>query len=198
MTAGAVPPHRAAISAINHREVTGNGARVFDPVLFIKEDAPTSVDLSQTPFFCNIHGFPHYCAEPPTGLKLLEPATSDPKVAIGNAYRVLSATTTRPDPKYGNQTRLEFQADQVEYEAIAVTHQTAAAFGMTLIEPGQGVRITSPSRIFRWSTMSTACLPGTARPMRAPATACWARSVPTSSITISRMSSPPSTRTCRW
>ena len=50
----------------------------FDPVLFIKEDAPTSVDLSQTPFFCNIHGFPHYCAEPPTGLKLLEPAASDP------------------------------------------------------------------------------------------------------------------------
>lgn len=116
----------------------------FDPVLFIKEDAPTSVDLSQTPFFCNIHGFPHYCAEPPTGLQLLEPAASDPTAVIGNAYRVLSATTTHPDPKYGNQTRLEFQADQVEYEAIAVTHQTAAAFGMTLIEPGQGIRITSP------------------------------------------------------
>jgi hypothetical protein len=95
----------------------------FDPVLFIKEDAPASVDLSQTPFFCNIHGFPHYCAEPPTGLKLLEPATSDPEAVIGNAYRVLSATTTHPDPKYGNQTRLEFLADQVEYEALAVTHQ---------------------------------------------------------------------------
>ena len=55
----------------------------FDPVLFIKEDAPTSVDLSQTPFFCNIHGYPHYCAEPPTGLKVLEPAISNPEVAIG-------------------------------------------------------------------------------------------------------------------
>lgn len=116
----------------------------FDPVLFIKEDAPAAIDLSRTPFFCNIDGHPHYLAEPPTGVKVLEAAAVDPKVAIGKEYSVLSATTTHPDPKYGNQTRLEFLADQVEYEAIQVTPKDAAAFGMTLIEPGQGVFITSP------------------------------------------------------
>lgn len=116
----------------------------FDPVLFIEEGEPTVVDLSQTPFFCNIDGYPDYCAEPPAGLELLEPAVSNPEVAIGNEYHVLSATTTHPDPQYGNQTRLEFQADKVEYKALAATHATAAAFGMTLIEAGQGIRIASP------------------------------------------------------
>ena len=89
----------------------------FDPVLFIKEDAPTVVDLSQTPFFCNLHGYPHYCAEPPAGLTVLEPAISNPEVAIGNAYRVLSATTTHPQPEYGSQTQLVFQAERIEYQA---------------------------------------------------------------------------------
>ena len=42
----------------------------FDPVLFIQEDAPTAVDLLQTPYFCNIDGHPHYRATPPEGQEL--------------------------------------------------------------------------------------------------------------------------------
>ena len=116
----------------------------FDPVLFIQEDAPTAVDLLQTPYFCNIDGHPHYRATPPEGRKPLDAAAMDPDVEMGNEYHVLSATTTHPDPQYGNQTRLEFQAREVKYEALPATRQAAEAFGMTLIEPGQSIYINSP------------------------------------------------------
>ncbi|MEX8192985.1 hypothetical protein [Comamonas guangdongensis] len=116
----------------------------FDPVLFIKEGAKTPIHLSRTPFFCNLGGFARYFEVPPSGVQLLEPSISDPMVALGNRYGVRSATTEPTDPRYGEQTRLEFLADQVEYRPLWATSDTAAAFGMTLAEPGQGIRITSP------------------------------------------------------
>ena len=68
----------------------------FDPVLFIKEDAPTVVDLSQTPFFCNLHGYPHYCAEPPAGLTVLEPDTLRREITqtLKRTLKGYRATTT--------------------------------------------------------------------------------------------------------
>lgn len=116
----------------------------FDPVPFIKEGAKTPIDLSRTPFFCNIGGFARYFETPPGGVQLLEPSISDPTVALGNEYRVRSATPEQNDPRYGEQTRLEFLADQVEYRPLWAIRDTAAAFGMTLVEPGQGIRVSSP------------------------------------------------------
>ena len=115
----------------------------FDPVLFIKEDAAAVVDLSQTPFFCNVDGYPSYCATP-GDLELLETAASNPDVVLGKEYDVLSAVTSYPQPQYGNQTRMEFRAHTVEYEAVEATPQAAAAFGMTLVAPGQAIRVASP------------------------------------------------------
>ncbi|MEG0052588.1 MAG: hypothetical protein RR715_04935 [Comamonas sp.] len=116
----------------------------FDPLLFIKEGETIAVNLLRTPFFCNIGGRPQYFKEPPAGVRLLEPASSDSDVAIGREYRVTAATTTQPSPQYGDQTQLEFLADRIEYEPLYATREIAAAFGMTLVEESQGVRVSSP------------------------------------------------------
>lgn len=114
----------------------------FDPVLLIREGLATPIDLRKTPFFCNIGGYPNYCAQVPDGMTELQPTLN--KKVMGKRYDVLSAVTTRPDKVFGDQTRLEFDGHKVEFEALLATPETAAAFGMTLIEPGQAIRLYSP------------------------------------------------------
>lgn len=115
----------------------------FDPPLCIQEGDKQAINLSETPFFCNIDGRPRYAKTLASGVQLVEAARSDPNVSLGNSYKVLTATTTSPDPEYGDQTRLEFQASTVEYLPLWATRSNAAAFGMTLIEQGQGVMVHS-------------------------------------------------------
>lgn len=117
--------------------------------MFIVSGNETTVDLEQTPFLCNVAGLPHYYAQPPAGLKLLEAAALDPEIELGNAYKVRPDPTTSPDPQYGDRTRLEFQGSQVEYTALRASREVAAAFGMTLVKPGQGVRISSPHPVLK-------------------------------------------------
>lgn len=114
----------------------------FDPVLLVREGLPTPIDLRKTPFFCNIGGYPNYLAKVPHGIEIIPRAHSDE--VIGKQHKVLSTATTHPDNVFGDQTRLEFDCQRVEFEAILATPRTAAAFGMTLIEPGQAVHINSP------------------------------------------------------
>lgn len=119
------------------------------------------MDLWDTPFLCNIGGRPVYAQTLPTNVVPLEPANSDPGVAVGREYKVRAMPPQRPDPDHGEQTQLEFAASEVVYEPMWATRAAAAAFGMTLVEKGQGIRVSSPVRRLAHSTMSTACLPGT-------------------------------------
>jgi hypothetical protein len=115
----------------------------FDAPLCVREGQKIVVDVSQTPFFYNDDGRPTYVTTPPQGVTRLVPAASDPKVAIGREYVVSSATRNDPT-RYGVITQLGFIADEVIYEPMWATRDVAAAFGITLVEKGQAVQLSSP------------------------------------------------------
>ncbi|MDR0259995.1 MAG: hypothetical protein LBI76_09310 [Comamonas sp.] len=124
----------------------------FDPPLFIREQDGTPVDTQTTPYVCNIKGRPQFTAQIPTGIVELQPVpgrplSDDPALSLGHGYQVSSTQTTIPDPLYGEQTKMEFVATEVVYEPLPATREVAAAFGITLIEPGQGLRMQSPIRV---------------------------------------------------
>jgi hypothetical protein len=116
----------------------------FDQPVFIKEIQERAVDTASTPFYCNQGGEPAYFSELPTGMTLLEPALTDPALAAGNEYLVPKVLGVKPTPPYGIETQLGFAAEEVVYAPMWATRDIAAAFGITLVEPGQAVRLSSP------------------------------------------------------
>jgi len=116
----------------------------LDAPLFIKEIFETAVDIARTPYFFNDGGAPVYLAEPPAGVKPLTPAPTDPAMAIGNQVIVAEVMGVKPAPPYGVETRLGFAATEVAFTPLWATREIAAAFGITLVEPGQAVQVRSP------------------------------------------------------
>lgn len=116
----------------------------LDAPLFIQERHATTVDTASTPFFYNDGGTPAYLDKPPTGVTPLVPVATDPALAMGNEYAVPCVLEVRPTPPYGIETQLGFAAPQVEFAPLWATRDVAAAFGITLVEPGQAVPLSSP------------------------------------------------------
>jgi hypothetical protein len=116
----------------------------LDAPLFIKEIHETTVHTGRTPYFFNNGGKPTYLSEPPPGLAPLVPAATDPRIAMGNEYIVAEVQGVKPTPPYGIETQLGFAAPQVAFAPLWATRDVAAAFGITLVEPGQAVRLSSP------------------------------------------------------
>ncbi|WP_119966244.1 hypothetical protein [Simplicispira lacusdiani] len=116
----------------------------FDAPLFIKEIFETAVDTASTPFFFNDGGSPVYLGQPPAGVAPIEPAATNPAMAMGNEYTVAKVLGVKPTPPYGVETQLGFAAGQVDFAPLWATRDVAAAFGITLVEPGQAVRLSSP------------------------------------------------------
>lgn len=112
--------------------------------LFIKEIFETAVDIAQTPFFFNDGGAPTYLSQPPAGAAPIEPAATHPAMAMGNEYVVAEVLGVKPTPPYGIETQLGFAARQVDFTPLWATRDVAAAFGITLVEPGQVVCLSSP------------------------------------------------------
>lgn len=116
----------------------------LDAPLFEIEKSETNVDISATPFFYNNNGNPTYLKELPQGLIPLTPARSDPSVAIGREYAVSGVIDVKPNPPYGTETQLGFVGNEIVYEPMWATRDVAAAFGITLVERGQAVELSSP------------------------------------------------------
>lgn len=116
----------------------------FDAPLFIKEIHQTNVDTVATPYFYNDAGSPTYLAQPPAGVVPLMPATTDPAMAIGAEHVVADVLSVKPTPPYGIETQLGFAAEEVYFQPLWATPTVAAAFGITLVEPGQAVMLSSP------------------------------------------------------
>jgi hypothetical protein len=116
----------------------------FLPPLFIKEQSEIEVKVGETPFFYNDGGAPTYRASLPDGVTPLTPARTGPEVAIGAEHRVTGTIGFKPTPPYGNETQLGFVGENIRYEPMWATREAAAAFGITLVEPGQGIEIDSP------------------------------------------------------
>lgn len=116
----------------------------LDAPVFIKEKHEVTVDISKTPFLYNKKGSPTYVKKPPKGVTPLVPAPTDPNVAIGREYVVSEVVGVKKTPPYGVETQLGFIADEVVFEPMWATRDVAAAFGITLVEPGQVVPLSSP------------------------------------------------------
>jgi len=170
----------------------------LDAPLFIQEISETTVDVAQTPCFYNDGGTPTYLRELPVGVTPLTPATTDPALAVGNEYLVPSVLRQQSTPPYGIETQLGFAAEQVEFAPLWATREVAAAFGITLVEPGQGIRLTSPVATLQNIEYEYGVFAGHCRPTRTLATPCSARYAPTWSTTISRTSLPRPTPISRW
>ena len=116
----------------------------FDAPVFIQEIQERAVDIVDAPFFYNNAGQPTYVRELPAGLIPLVAAATNPAVAIGNTYVVPEVIGVKQTPPYGVETQLGFMGQEVEYTPMWATRDVAAAFGITLVEPGQAVQVTSP------------------------------------------------------
>ena len=117
----------------------------FDAPIFIKEDHGRAINVSQTPFFYNDQGNPAYVDHLPQGVTPLTPAQSDPKVARGREYAVTGVIGVKQTPPYGVETQLGFRGEEIMFEPMWATREAAAAFGITLVEQGQGIRLSSPT-----------------------------------------------------
>lgn len=116
----------------------------LDPPLFEVDKFSQQVSLGQTPFFYNDGGRPAYLASLPQGVEPLVPAATNPDRAVGREHLVSEVIGVKPTPPYGVETQLGFAADQAAYEPLWVTRDIAAAFGITLVKPGEAVRLSSP------------------------------------------------------
>lgn len=119
-------------------------ATYFDAPLFELEKGTTAVDATVTPFFYNDNGRPTYRALLPPGVVPLIPAPADPARAMGREYTVSGVIHIKSTPPYGVETELGLVATEVVYEPLWATRDAAAAFGITLVEPGQAVALASP------------------------------------------------------
>lgn len=116
----------------------------FDPPLFEISKSTQDVSLTHTPYFYNDNGTPRYLAEPPKGVTPLQVAPTLPQMAMGCEHIVSQVIGVKPNEPYGVETQLRFVAEKVTYQPLWATRDVAAAFGITLVEPGQAVRMSCP------------------------------------------------------
>jgi hypothetical protein len=115
----------------------------FDTPVLENELQTRAVDVSQTPYFFNDGGVARYLTQLPSGLFPLTPAPRDPQLARGYEYpvpRVIASSQSQ----YGVTNELDIVGQQIAFEPMWATRENAAAFGITLVEPGQAVRLESP------------------------------------------------------
>lgn len=116
----------------------------LDPPLFEVEKFSQPVSLAQTPYLYNDGGRPAFLAALPQGVEAMDVAPTDPAMAIGREHVVSEVLGVKPTPPYGTETQLGFVPGDVDYEPLWVTRDIAAAFGITLVKPGEAVRMDSP------------------------------------------------------
>lgn len=110
----------------------------------INELHRSDVNIAKKPYFYNDAGVPKYLSKLPPRVKPLQPAAVDPAIAMGNEYVVADILGVRKNAKFGTETQFGIGAKEVVFEPMWATRDVAAAFGITLIEPGQAIRIESP------------------------------------------------------
>src|SRR5262245_57929078 len=113
----------------------------LDAPFFEGSSNEITVDITATPFFYNKDGNPTYVATLPGGITPLTPAKTDPSLAIGYEHDVSGVIDFKKDGKWGEQTQLGFEGREIAYEPMWATRERAAAFGITLVEPGQAVQL---------------------------------------------------------
>lgn len=115
----------------------------FETPILERELESKTIQISETPFFHNDAGTPRYLASLPAGVVPLVPAPVDPQLARGYEHPVPGIINSSQS-QYGQTTQLNIVGEQIAFEPMWATREAAAAFGITLVEPGQAVRLESP------------------------------------------------------
>ena len=120
----------------------------FDPPLLIQALQSTPIALDQTPYFYNNKGQPCYVRTLPLEGQLLQPQANNPRLKAGCAYSVRGIRSSSTS-ELGTTIELDIDGSALAYEPLWLTPESAAAFGMTAVAPGQGLRIQSPTPLLQ-------------------------------------------------
>lgn len=115
----------------------------FKPPVFIRSIESEDIDLSAQPYLYNDAGIPRYLAEPPAGANRIAVAPQDPALEMGSEH-VVTGTLGEKTSDFGVETQLGFGPGDVTFAPTWATRETAAAFGITLVQPGDAVLVNSP------------------------------------------------------
>lgn len=122
----------------------------FNAPLFIREHAKEPIDILTTPLFYIQNGKGQYTDKLPEGITQIPPRPTNPNLAAGQEYHVSGIISEKDNigkngRDYGRITEWGFLGQTFEYEPLWVTPENAAAFGITLVEEGQGIQVESPN-----------------------------------------------------
>jgi len=117
---------------------------IFDPPVLEMNLGGYFMSLNDTPYFYNDGGKPQYLKSLPNGVSPLTPAPRDPTLAMGHEHVVPGILSTS-NSQWGSETQLDFAPGAVPFEPLWATRDAAAAFGITLVEPGQAVQLECPN-----------------------------------------------------
>jgi hypothetical protein len=112
----------------------------LDPVLFIEDGDAYALDCKRFPYLYTNRGRCEQYAEP-RGEEITL-AREDRQLDLGAKYRGIRWREKRIPMREGGYTikQFDFHAELVEYEPLWATHDTAQAFGMTLLRAGECIR----------------------------------------------------------
>ncbi|WP_180080702.1 MULTISPECIES: hypothetical protein [unclassified Acinetobacter] len=118
----------------------------FNAPLFDRELTEIAVNIEQTPFFLNDRGDPTYLASLGAGIDLITESATNAKMTMGSPYDVPSEISTKIT-NWGEQTELEFEGQHFEFMPLVASKETAAAFGITLVQAGEAIQIHSNQKL---------------------------------------------------
>ena len=118
-----------------------NKVKVFDPIFFTEYGEEEELkDSAIYPFLYNDHGCGRQLQKPEGTLIQIAPV--NPDLDAGIRYTGISRTTRKVIPDEGASyeiTLFDFGTDEVVYQALPATAETAQAFGATLLRAGECV-----------------------------------------------------------
>jgi hypothetical protein len=118
---------------------------VFDDVLFIRELSKTDViDFKKTPYLRNHHGRAAFDEERQGNL--IDVLPEDAALDLGQKYTNIRAWPERVPAGY-EITEFDFGAKEVRYAPLTATRDSVRAFGMTLLMPGECIRMDDEALI---------------------------------------------------
>lgn len=115
----------------------------FDAPLFIRSGKRSTINVHKHPLFLNDGGVPAFFDELPTGAVCLPVARANPDSSMGMEHPVPQVIDRTDNLPWGIATQLDFAGAEIAYLPMWATQKTAAAFGITLVRPGEAVRLAS-------------------------------------------------------
>lgn len=113
----------------------------FDAVAFIEEGQERPLDPRSTPFLYNDHGLARFYSNPRG--RCISLVEKDPHQLLGTRYDNVSSHAKKIATHTGSYaiTELVFgsQPEEVVYQPLWATAETARAFGMTLLQSGESI-----------------------------------------------------------